>query len=451
MMPSTALPPSTLEAGLISSITSVERLTQVQIAGVQHSDFAVWHGVYGFILEYSAQYGGVPSPALIKSKWEEWSPPLGDFDYWLQEFVKRSTALKAEKLIRDAIADIEKNPNAAIPELISKLAGVQYLGNTHIVATDATIKDRLEKFRLRKQLYEESNGNYLLGIPTGFSVIDQTRQGWMPGELIGFYARPTVGKTWMLVREAAVAWAAGYRVLLISPEVNVPFVSLRIDTFLGHYSGIPLSHSRIMSGDPSQEANYARLAEHVAQSERWWTVDSLNGKPLGLKDIRTFIKQLSPDLVCIDGVMLLHDDEGGKSSWEKMDNVCYGLKNLATAYDIAILMSHQSINSRKGQRSAGGAAQGRGDDWVMPTLNDAAGGEAFVRACTTIFTMCPDLTHANARWYSIRKSRERAFKEWKPRYCLLWDVDCGHIEDLSKYGEDMIVIEQMLGTISYGH
>src|SRR3990167_4269700 len=219
MMPSAALPPSTLEAGLLSSINSMERLIQVQIAGVQPEDFVAWHGVYAFICEYSAQLGGAPSSEIVKAKWEEGNPPIGEFSYWLQEFIKHSTALKAEKLIRAAIPDIEKEPDAAIPELISKLATIQYAGNNHIMATDATIKERLEKYRLRKELWIDSKGSYLLGTPSGFSIIDKTHQGWMPGELIGFYARPTVGKTWMLVREAAIAWANGRRVLLISPEV----------------------------------------------------------------------------------------------------------------------------------------------------------------------------------------------------------------------------------------
>lgn len=442
MMPSIGLPPSALEAGLLGAITSKEKLVRVQVAGVEHSDFGVWPGVYKFICDYADKYNGVPTDQAIKAQWEDWNPPMGDFEYWLGEFIKRSISLKAEKIIRDHLKALETSPDVTIPELITKLSTVQYSNNSHIVATDTSIDDRLQKYYHRMKIWEENKGKFIWGIPTGLDIINKTQQGWMDGELIGFYARPTVGKTWMLVREAVNAWAHGYRILLVSPEVSAKHVALRIDVFLAAALGLQLSHKKIFIGDPSQAQAYEKVTEIVKQSERWWTVDSLQGRPLGLKDIRSLAHQFEPDMILIDGVLLLEDDKRAKEGWQKMDNICYGLKNFATADDLVIMMSHQAVNLNKGRKQVG--AHGRGDDWVMPTLNDASGGEAFVRACTTIFTMAPDIKHSNLRWYSIRKSRERDFDEWKPRYGLGWDVDKGHIEDFSRYGEDMAVIEEKL-------
>ena len=206
--------------------------------------------------------------------------------------------------------------------------------------------------------------------------------------------------------------------------------------------GVILSHKKLFEGHPSQAELYKIATDAIAKSESWWTVDSLNGKPLGFRDIRSLAKQFEPDMICIDGIMLMEDDKRARDGWQKMENLCYGLKNMATAEDYMVIASHQAINLSKGRRNTG--AQGRGDDFIMPTLNDASGGEAFVRACTTVFTMCPDVKHENLRWYSLRKTRERQIEDWKPRYGLGWDVDTGHIEDFSRYGEDMLVIEQKL-------
>ncbi len=441
MMPSAKLPPSVLEAGLLGSLTTPERLTKMQLYGIVEGDFKVWPLVYVFIAEYHAKHGTMPLAALIKQSWPDWDPQVGEFEYWLEEFSVHATALRAESVIRDSLDAVGTDPESAIPKLIGDLASVTYAGSTHVVSTDASIGSRYDLFLKRAAIYEATGGNYLHGISTGFDIIDGTRQGWMGGELVGFYARPTVGKTWMLVREAAVAWASGYRVLLISPEVSARTVALRIDVFLGHYKGIQLSHEAIFAGDPAYSNRYKELVAAVEDSQSWWTVDSLHGQPLKVSDIRALAQQLQPDIICIDGVMLMDDDKRGEG-WQKMENICYGLKNLATALDIVIMMSHQAVNLSKGKRHTG--AQGRGDDFTMPSLNDASGGEGFVRACTTVFTMAPDQYQPHLRWYSIRKSRERNFKNWKPRYAMLWDVDSGHIRDLSDHGEDLILISNEL-------
>ena len=438
MMNSESLPPSILEAGLLGSINSLERLTRVQVSGITQQDFAVWPGVYKFICDHAESYSGVPVAELIHAQWEDYNPPIGDFEYWLGEFLKRTAARKAQILIKDSLAKIEDNPSLAIPELIAHLAGIQYAGNTHLVATDAGIGERLDYYNNRKEIYQATGGNYLYGIPSGLAVIDKSHQGWMAGELVGFYARPAVGKTWMLVREAAIAWSTGARVLLISPEVSAAHVALRIDVFLAHYLGIKLSHKAIFEGNPSQEASYEALTKIVQESERWWTVDSIQGRPLGLRDIKMLIQQFQPDMICIDGVMLLHDDERAKEGWQKIENICYGLKHLATAHDLVVMASHQATKMNTSKKD-------RGTAFALPSFDDASGGQGFLRACTTIFSLAPDQTHEHMRWYAILKTREREVEGMYKRFALGWDVDRGHIEDLGIYGEDLIVLEQQLG------
>jgi len=440
VMPSQSLPPSALESGLLGSITSLDRLARLHASGVQQSDFGVWPGVYKFICDYVDEYGGVPLAELIRAKWEEFDAKTGDFEYWLKEFVRHSSARKAEILIRESIKAIEASPELAIPDLVNKLSLLQFAGNSHVVATDASIGERVAKYNARREVYESTDGKFLWGIKTGLDVIDLSHQGWMDGELVGFYARPTVGKTWMLVREAAIAWANGYRVLLISPEVSARHVALRVDVFLANACGISLSHKAIFEGHPSQAEAYSSLSQTIQNSERWWTVDSLHGRPIGIRDLKQLIGQFEPDMICIDGIMLMEDDKRGEG-WQKMENLAYGLKNLATAADLVIMVSHQAVNLSKGRRNPG--ALGRGDDFIMPTLNDASGGEGFGRACSTVFTMAPDQRSPYVRWFSLRKTRERQI-EFKPRYALGWDVDRGNIVDLSRYGDDMLVIEPLV-------
>lgn len=445
MMPAQPLPPSTIEAGLLAAVVSVTELLAIASAAIEPQDFAVWGGVAKWQREHAQSYGTLPSPDQLKGRWPDWQPPAGEFRYWLEEMRRLVLARKAQAVLHDALRAVEKEPDRALGEVMGQLAQLRAAGNQHVGNSDADAPNRFALYEKRAALYEETGGDYLIGIPTGMPTLDDTHIGWVPSEFVGFYARPTTGKTWMLVREGAVAWTHGYKVLMISPEMSNHQNELRQDVFKARAMGIELSHQGIFIGDPSQRYEYQRYTEAVKGEGRWWTYDTWNGRAFSVADVRMLAEQHEPDMVLIDGLALLRSEgRRDKPGWERMDENCEALKAFATAADLVIMASHQSVNTRRGQRGERDAAGGRGDDWVMPSLNDAAGGDALVRNCSSVFTMCPDKELANLRWYSVRKTRERYIKDWHPRMALRWEVDRGFIEDLGQYGENMGAIRSAL-------
>ena len=439
---------STIEAGLVGSLTSADSLAEVQRAGLSAEDFIVYGDVFRFLSTYLQQYQALPSRDQILARFPEWNPPQGDFRFWLDEKCRFTLAYRAQIAIKDALTAIEERPETAIRELSVRLGDISLHTAGHIEATDATIGTRLERYQYRVEEFQRQKGQHIWGIPTGLRIIDETHQGWMPGELVGFYARPTVGKTWMLIRAGAIAWMyPSNRILFISPEMPANQIALRIDALLAGQLVYPFSHSKVYSGDPTMADKYQQLAGVVQQHERWFTVDSVGNRMPTVSDISALHKQLRPNLILIDGVSLLRDEQNAKSSWEQMRNICYGLKAFATTAQVAIIVSHQTVNTRRGHRGEMDVAQGRGDDWIMPSLNDAAFGDSFVQACSTIFTMCPDRDDPRIRWYSIRKTRERDIV-FQPRLALAWNVDCGKIIDLGHLRQDMEAIRQQLEVLA---
>lgn len=435
------------EMAVLGSVRTVEQFQTLQMAApswILHGD------IFKRMERYIAQHSAAPPPDVIKHWDKDWEHVEGEFEYWLEEYLLARAVYSARDAIKAALQTLEEEPTASISKLIEQLQGIGTYSATTAHALDSNVQRRVERYLERVRVYQE-DPDRTWGIPTGLWAVDDTRQGWMPGELIGVYARPTVGKSWFLLRAGVVAWLTGRRVLFVSPEMTAEQVELRTDALLAGHMGIPFDQQAAEVGTPGLEAAYAQLQQTVDQlragEERWHTIPS--GLTLG--EIETQINYHDPDMVLVDGIMLMQDDvrAAGRKSWEQMLDFTYGLKRMATRYQTSIMVANQAVNSRRGRRSEGDEALGRGDDWIMPTLNDSAFGDSFVQAMSTIITMAPDRELEHLRWYTIRKARERKLA-YRPRMALAWDVNRGIIIDLGQHGIDMAKINRELATYGIG-
>lgn len=444
-----SVPTEAVEAGLLAGIgQDLDNFLKIEGSGIQDEDFTTHRQVWLFIKQHLNQYGSLPSSSQLSTRFN-WNPPLGEFKYWLSEMKRYTLAAKTMNAMQTAFKDIQAGqpPYQTVSALIGSLSLLRASQSSHVEAFEKGTQERIEKYRLRQKYLFGSESP--AGIATSLHIIDSTMQGWMNGELIGIYARPGVGKTWFLVWQAALAWMQDQTILFISPEMPTGQLGIRGDVILGDMLGHPLEHHKVFQGDPSQEENYKAVAEALSRSERWWTYDSLEGHTISLGDIAALIQRHQPNIVYIDGISLLRPDNPRAAIWEQMKEISYGLKNLATINDVAIMMSHQAVNSARGRRTElASGALGRGDDFIMPSLNDAAYGDAFVQACSTIITMVADAGSQYVRWYSIRKARERGWQQDIPnRMALVWDVDRGKIQDLSQLGEAKEQITERIRSI----
>lgn len=416
-----------VEEGLLNAVAG-NMSNWLDVAKFEAEDWSSRRDIFSFIGQYLQQYGNLPSQSQINTRFD-WHPPIGDFAYWLAEMKRYSLARKVLEAIQDGYNQIT-DPDKALDSMLNKLGIIRSQQTNHIQATDSSALERLEKFDYRTEnMFKQ---NRMIGLRTGMSIIDKTMMGWTAGSMVGCYARPGVGKTWWLLWEGVQAWYDGATVLCISPEMPANLLNLRIDTLVGAALGHSIDYGQLIVGNPIIRPNYALVTSILNQSQRWWTYDSVNDRAPSISDISGLVRQHHPDVLLVDGVGLLRPEHRGQT-WEQMREVCYGLKNLGTISEVPILVTHQAVNSAKGKRTEV-QVMGRGDDFIMPSLNDAADGESFVRACSDIITMCAEPTSRYVNWYSLRKSRERGFGELPARLGLAWDVGHGNIIDLSHLG-----------------
>lgn len=394
---------------------------------------------------YQQRYKALPTDTTLRATYgdDKWQPLEGAFAYWLDEFKKLTLTRKAQKVLLEGINNFS-DPEAAIDSIIRNLANIRIITDEKVKASDKGITQRFERYLLRKMYYMDSDGQQVWGIRSGFEAISETKIGWMPGELIGIIARPSVGKSWILAREAVLAWLQGLRILFISPEMPESQIALRFDVLKAAVYGIPLSHRMTFVGHPSMEDPYRQLAATVGSEERWYTICDVEGGAIAVDHIRGFIDQFQPDMVFIDGISLLRTRKNNE--WEAMKENMYALKYLATGKELPIMVSHQAVRHKKGGSDD---AQGRGDDWKMPTLNDAAYGDAFVQAASTVVAMCSDQFRPDVRWYSVRKVRDREAVT-VPRLGMWVDYDKGRIVDLSQYSDNQDLLTQQITRLAAG-
>jgi replicative DNA helicase len=421
------VPQATIEAGLLHACLNTQQWLEMEI--FEEADFTSHRDIFKFYQEHLRQYGNLPSQNIITSRFN-WQPPIGEFRYWFTEMKRYSMARKILEAITSGYEQVS-DPDKALSSLLTKLSVIRSEQSNHVQATDASANERLEKFDNRTNLVYQSQN--MIGIRTGLKIIDDTLVGYTPGSLVGVYARPGLGKTWWLFWSGVNAWIDGHTVLAITPEMPANMANLRIDVLIAAALGKPIDYNKLLTGDPSIRNEYANVISTENKSSRWWTYDSIDGHTISLGDIAALINQHQPDIVLIDGISLLRHESRGQT-WEQMKDLCYGMKNLATIREVPILMTHQAVNSARGSRKEV-ESMGRGDDFHMPSLNDAAFGDAFVQACSDVITMCAEPTSKHINWYSIRKHRERGWqKDLETRYGMAVDYGLGKIFDLSEYG-----------------
>lgn len=435
------LPTESIEAGLLASIAG-DMNRWLEVSTFTSDDFIAHRAVFSWMGQYLTQYGSLPSNSLINSKFELHAP-VGDYQYWISEFRRYALARRVLEIMQEGYKQIA-DPSLALGYLLDKLSLIRSQQTNHIQATDNSASERLERFDYRTQNIFTSR--QMLGLRTGMRIIDDTLIGWTPGSLVGVYARPGVGKTWWLMWQGIQAWMDGKTVLCLAPEMPANMLNLRIDTLLAEALGHSIDYGKLLKGDPSIRNNYELITNVLAQSQRWWTYDSIDDHTVTLGDIAALIRQHSPDLVLIDGISLLKSDSRGQL-WEQMKDLCYGVKNLGTIYEVPILMTHQAVNSARGRRTEI-TQLGRGDDFLMPSLNDAAYGDSFVAACSDVITMCGEPSSSNIIWYSLRKFRERGFQQDLPaRMALIKDFGRGKIHDAGILGYNLEAVGQEMRMI----
>ena len=428
-----------LEARLLASLPNIEAFAALRGQGIGVESFMHWRSLYTYIDELVREHQHLPRLRDLKATFnlpDHIKRQPEEYDWLLLEFQRLTLAQQVQDVLDRTIETHGEDPAALIPNLVRELTA---LGGTLARATSYTDGRSIARLDEYAALAPQGGeGGMMHGIPTGYSYFDATAQlGWLPGELIGIVARLYMGKSWLLIWHGVLAWLAGRRVLLLSPEMTRDEAEARFDAVLCGQRGVPVSVTELYRGYQPTAPQRALFAE-VARRNDWITLTTEGGRPFSLSELPRAIRTHAPDLVLIDGLPLIRGEGGrGQQVWEQIKDLSYGLKDVATSAAVPIIVTHQANRAAK-------------DTGKPPGLHEIGMGDAFAQACDKVLVMSTMAHEPDARRVTIQKFRKgrplvggiRLY--FDPEHGLLHEVTdelpgradgAGHIRDIDAPGE----------------
>jgi replicative DNA helicase len=198
----------------------------------------------------------------------------------------------------------------------------------------------------------QRSGKTITGVPTGFVDLDGLTSGFQPSELVIVAARPSMGKTALVLNIAAHAATA-------SPAVGVAIFSLEMskDAVVQRLlTAEALVDSSRVRRSALRDADFTRLARAagILQGCPMWIDDS---PAITLLEMRSKARRLKAEhnigLVVVDYLQLMRSPEHSENRVQEISDISRSLKGLARELQVPVVALSQlsrASEQRGGER-----------------------------------------------------------------------------------------------------
>jgi replicative DNA helicase len=405
------------EIRLISKAVRDRDISELLERGLQDEWFYVDENraVWKFIRQHWTKYSEVPTATTVKDNFPNYRllAVEDSISYLLDQLVeyrKRQKTIEVVQLAADAVA--AGDHDSAITLMGSGVAKLSDEGASQTSDIDLT---KNTQTRYDEYLNIKTRPNGLLGIATGFQVMDVATAGLQPGQLVTVIAPPKTGKSVLSLQMAVNTHEDGFVPLYQSFEMSNMEQQRRHDSMRAH-----ISHGRLIRGalTPLEEARYQKTLDHMDGMHNFYLTDSVTASTITGLSLK--IEKLQPDIIFVDGVYLMIDEVTGEANTPMaLTNITRSMKRLAQKHRKPIVMTTQVLTHkmRRGQVTA-----------------DAIGySSSFYQDSDVIFALQrQDENDDSSRLLRIVASRNCGPAEVE----LLWDWEEGRFEE---YGSGVSV------------
>lgn len=330
------------ELRLLSRAVRDRHITPLLEAGVVPDWFAnpECKVLFKWLVDHWGKYGEVATATTVKAEF----PTLAllkvedSLDYLLDKFIEYRRYVKVEDTIQTAaeVLSTKRDYEEALRVIEANVQeihreGVPGVSDLHLH------RDPYSRYLDYQKLVGSTGG--LLGLPTGFSRIDEATAGLQGGQLCTVIAPPKRGKSQILLQTAINVHDAGHSVMFQSFEMNNTEQQTRHDAMRSN-----ISHNRLRRRtlNPSEDRRYAKMLKDMETLTAPLTlVDSLHG--ITVSALAAKIEQVNPEVVFVDGVYLMTDENGESGTPQAITAITRSLKRLAQRRDIPIIISTQTL------------------------------------------------------------------------------------------------------------
>ena len=417
------LTPEDVEQGLLSSIKNVEDLRKLSQEGVRSEHFLLYGEVLDFIVNYVQVYeGNFPNQGDIIKRFSNTDLEFefleaGDISYYIDELLSQYTARMMSQAVRDRFGaggvNLRDDPYEVLAGLELDLRALQPQTAKHVAFLD---RDALSRMVALEEKIAGIEKGEVGGIPTGLACFDGYYQGWHEGEGIMVVGPKGSGKSWLLMYFGCVAYRAGYKVLLVSPEMSMTECGLRFDVVLARQFRNQFSHDTLSSGKDVDMEAYRSWLYKLQERADFICVDSQSAAGFTFEDLLGLMEEYRPDLLLLDGIQLMKGREG-QTGWEIIKECADGLKNAAQYYNNVVIWA--------GQPNTQGLTN---KNEPIHDIIQVGYGKSAVEAANRLITIAEDPESKFRRIFKVPYNR--AGKTWDSKQYLEWDVDSGLIAQM---------------------
>lgn len=405
------LTPESVERLVLSGLSTPVAVTHAQRAGLTDASFVALElhaTVWRYITTFVQDRGECPGHGDLRALGFEPVPDVQDYERYVDELVQSDVQRQLRLVLYRQLKELEDeggDPRAKLRAIVDGLQNISYGSQVRLVYFDRDAPERLSRVTER---VEAKRQGLVIGVSTGLRSLDENGGEWQKGDLVAIIGPPTAGKSTLLIHFAVTAWAAGYRVLFISPENIADDIHLRADPMAAQFQGRILSNHALRTGKDVDMDTYRDHIESIKDSDRWATTDRGEAGFFTVADIQRALTEFRPDVLCVDGAHLI---TGPGQTWENMFALGKMLKATAQDRGIVVLVGTQATKNTL----AAGAE--------LPEMNDAAYGKAIMEDSNRVISMGRDRGGLKRRSFKVIKWRDGPTDE-KKRY-LTFDVDAG--------------------------
>ena len=319
------------ESYLISALIDSGQFTPGRYR-IEDDDIIGWPKLWRFCLDYQTRAGKAPPRHLIEDRFPSFEFTKPADVGWAADRVARAAIARAQRLgIRDAVAALKDDDVDAASDLLSAIPRPRSFSKEPSSVFDHALIE--ETFDVSK-------------IEVPYPTLQRATGGIGPAELWFYGARWSQGKSWLLCKQAVHAARHGYKVCLLSYEMQSNKVARRMHRIFAERDRE--LYKKIRSDDPIA---YKEVIDEIAAR----TQGSVKILDTGYGRIHNvnYVAQVAPeyDLVILDHVGLMTDAQGHRASedWRYHMSISNQLKEITLESGTPILGAIQ-VN-REGERS----------------------------------------------------------------------------------------------------
>lgn len=255
-------------------------------------------------------------------------------------------AYRAARVIAEAASSPQVTGTEAIAlaEREMMRLGEHGPGSSELVSVGESLTGLLADMR-------EADGDALLGVPTGFHEFDERIGGLQPGQVFILAARPSVGKTTMMLQMALkMAEASGQRILILSHEMTHTELSARLLAMYLNCSVRDLRSGRILDTDEDAVLDAIDAISKVQ-------IDLVDKPPKTAAAMRSLVRRQAHREpiggVVVDYIQMMDEASDNRSRSDVLGAIAYATKEVAKEIEAPFLVLSQlnrGIESRVNQR-----------------------------------------------------------------------------------------------------